>query len=993
MTYAFLLTGWLDVHLQSQIIANFGGVNLLSLVGDDAHLADWWWSSIGNGSRRGQHGHVEAQGDVLLARLVDTLDVIGLCLVCDELGMLLYDQHKASNILDSLHTTAAKVNAEDFGTWYSFSSQVDNTTTLLILAVSLNIKDAIEARFGDVNLHLHAIGQATDNHVRTWEVGAEVGVIAMQFRIASVASNALTLGTMINGITEGIDATCLGQAGIFTGLGLGIAETIICALFVACAFGLLDRHTLTQWSQAIAQLDGASAATTFIDDHATFQSAHAVSTLVNAIALLHQAWCAVFIDVQCTARWTDTLTIHIAYEALLDDAQRTFVALYRGIASVSLEALTDHGAHWKRIEHATFGIDTTRLCGVARINALAMEAGTLRGTVRITDANRHHTLLFAAIASGYGTWGTGTLWTMLIDLAALIAGTDCSCLAGISAFAIHTSLVRGAFIVGATAKWGTTQSCIAAMSWRTLADSAMIEGQALCIGSTLLTLTGGHAELIAAGMCRGAFRIDAALDLGAFELRITLVSLATGAHRLVVLDTTLGIQSTIAWITADAIHTRLVGGTIRIGHTTADLDNTRRGFTASTVAANVSIGADADHGTHWNCWRHLTLCGSLTRLQYLARIDALFVDAGQAGWTIRIQFAHGLWLGTAIHIGIAQEVSGTAANSHVILWSTLGTRGTHIVVDTRIDALLVLAGLVRGAVVVAAAANDAATLVGIATVSAQATALGTTGLDVALGVGTTRIVDQAGIDAVAIDAGLARVTFTIDTTANGTAGDIGVTLESILATADGAMLLHLADGIGATVAWVAALSVHTRLLVTAVQITLASRRALQHQLTTLATGIGHLRLGTLTDHGANGHTVQHTAVGTACARREFCAWVRALGIDAGQFAGTITVVTAHRLHGTCLAEGMGITQWQLLGATADGAMLQGLADGILCTRTLATWIDTLVLHASQVRGTIVVGVTLQTQTAHKWITLQSSWTSAAGTMIAAIALGIQCTRI
>lgn len=307
--------------MQSQIIANFGGVNLLSLVGDDAHLADWWWSSIGNGSRRGQHGHVEAQGDVLLARLVDTLDVIGLCLVCHELGMLLYDQHKAGNILDSLHATAAKVNAEDFGTWYSFSCQVDNTTTLLILAVPLNIEDAIEARFGDVNLHLNSIGQATDNHVGTWEVGAEVGVVAMQFRIASVASNALTLGTMIHGITEGIDATCLGQAGIFTGLCLGIAETIICALFVACAFGLLDRHTLSQWSQAIAQLDGASAATTFIDDHATFQSADAVSTLVNAIALLDQAWCAVLVDVQCTARWTDTLTIDIADEALLDDAQ------------------------------------------------------------------------------------------------------------------------------------------------------------------------------------------------------------------------------------------------------------------------------------------------------------------------------------------------------------------------------------------------------------------------------------------------------------------------------------------------------------------------------------------------------------------------------------------------------------------------------------------------------------------------------------------------
>lgn len=75
-------------------------------------------------------------------------------------------------------------------------------------------------------------------------------------------------------------------------------------------------------------------------------------------------------------------------------------------------------------------------------------------------------------------------------------------------------------------------------------------------------------------------------------------------------------------------------------------------------------------------------------------------------------------------------------------------------VDTRIDALFVLAGLVRGAVVVAAAANDAAALVGIASVATQAAALSPVGLDVALGIGAAGVVDQARVDAVAVDAGL-----------------------------------------------------------------------------------------------------------------------------------------------------------------------------------------------------------------------------------------------
>lgn len=329
----------------------------------------------------------------------------------------------------------------------------------------------------------------------------------------------------------------------------------------------------------------------------------------------------------------------------------------------------------------------------------------------------------------------------------------------------------------------------------------------------------------------------------------------------------------------------------------------------------------------------------------------------------------------------------------MILWTTLGTRSTHITVDTRIDALLVLAGLVRGAVVVAAAADDAATLVRIATVATQAAALGSAGLDVALGIGSTWVIDQARIDAVAVDAGLTRVAFTIDATSNRTAGGIWITLESILATADGTMLLHLADGIVATVAWITALSVHTRLLITAVQITFASRWALEHQLTALAAGVGHLRFGTLTDHGAYRYAVQHAAVCTACAWREFCAWVRALGINACQFAGAVTIVAAHRLNGTCLAECVRITQWHLFWTTADGAMLQSLADGILGTRTLATRIDTLVPHAGQVRSAIVIGVTFQAQTAHKWITLQSGWASTASTMIATITFGIQGTRI
>lgn len=75
-------------------------------------------------------------------------------------------------------------------------------------------------------------------------------------------------------------------------------------------------------------------------------------------------------------------------------------------------------------------------------------------------------------------------------------------------------------------------------------------------------------------------------------------------------------------------------------------------------------------------------------------------------------------------------------------------------------------------------------------------------------------------------------------------------------------------------------------------------------------------------------------------------------------------------------------------------MLQGLTDGVLGTRILlATWIHALVGHTGQVGGAVVVRVAFQTEAAHERITLQSDGAAAVGTMVAAIALGIQGARI
>lgn len=155
----------------------------------------------------------------------------------------------------------------------------------------------------------------------------------------------------------------------------------------------------------------------------------------------------------------------------------------------------------------------------------------------------------------------------------------------------------------------------------------------------------------------------------------------------------------------------------------------------------------------------------------------------------------------------------------MILWTTFGAWRAHIVVDAWIYALFVLAGLVRRAVIVAGATNDTAALVGISAIAAETATLGTTRLNVAFGIGAARIVEQAGIDAVAIDAGLARVAFAIDATANGATGGIRIALKAILTAAHRAMLLHLANGVGAAVARVPTLAIDTGLLFATIRIT------------------------------------------------------------------------------------------------------------------------------------------------------------------------------
>ena len=84
----------LYINLEHEVVSNLSSGDVLSIRIADSHGTCWRRTSVGDGASCGQHGHVEANIDLLNARVVDTSDSVGLRLVGHKLGMFLDHQHK-----------------------------------------------------------------------------------------------------------------------------------------------------------------------------------------------------------------------------------------------------------------------------------------------------------------------------------------------------------------------------------------------------------------------------------------------------------------------------------------------------------------------------------------------------------------------------------------------------------------------------------------------------------------------------------------------------------------------------------------------------------------------------------------------------------------------------------------------------------------------------------------------------------------------------------
>ena len=126
----------LDVHLEDEVVANFGAADLLSIQRADGHDAGRRRTGVGNRSRGGDHADVEAQCDGLLAGVVDALDVVGASAVGNQFGVLLNDQHKGGLAVDVQQATVAKKHLEVNVVALSAGH---HSTALRILTVPLHV--------------------------------------------------------------------------------------------------------------------------------------------------------------------------------------------------------------------------------------------------------------------------------------------------------------------------------------------------------------------------------------------------------------------------------------------------------------------------------------------------------------------------------------------------------------------------------------------------------------------------------------------------------------------------------------------------------------------------------------------------------------------------------------------------------------------------------------------------------------------------------------
>lgn len=157
----------------------------------NAHCAGRRRTSVCDGARSGQHGHVEAQVDGPLTGVVQTLDAIGLGVESHQLGMLLNHQNKLGLAVKMIKTASVELDHEVDGAASVLG--LHGPPALRIIAVALDVHDAVEVTIGHVDENLNAILETVDGHLRSREIAHDGS--GGNWRAADLGVTSVTLDT------------------------------------------------------------------------------------------------------------------------------------------------------------------------------------------------------------------------------------------------------------------------------------------------------------------------------------------------------------------------------------------------------------------------------------------------------------------------------------------------------------------------------------------------------------------------------------------------------------------------------------------------------------------------------------------------------------------------------------------------------------------------------------------------------------------------------
>lgn len=153
---------------------------------------------------------------------------------------------------------------------------------------------------------------------------SEAPLTALNFRISSIAGDALADGLVMSGVTQSVDATRVVLAWIFALTCIYVTETIVGAFVVTGTAGCsrIFRFTVAILGKAVSMFDGTYATTTFVKVHATFECTSTMAGLVNAETLIDGAWNTIIVEIKGISGLAHTFTVLVANEALVDTTER-----------------------------------------------------------------------------------------------------------------------------------------------------------------------------------------------------------------------------------------------------------------------------------------------------------------------------------------------------------------------------------------------------------------------------------------------------------------------------------------------------------------------------------------------------------------------------------------------------------------------------------------------------------------------------------------------